>query len=110
MKLKIERSQAMLTFFFYFYGMNKIGFFLLVLLLNVFQSLSAQTLSMYKTFGGVHFTQSDSLLTETQVKMILFKESPKAYQEFKSAKKFSTFSAISGFTGGALILVPLATA
>ena len=70
----------------------------------------AQTLSMYKTFGSVHFTQSDSLLTENQVKMILLKESPAGYQEFKSAKKFSALSAVSGFTGGALVLIPLATA
>src|SRR4051812_17875754 len=90
--------------------MNKLGFLFTILLTVVSQNLIAQNLSMYKTFGGVHFTQSDSLLTENQVKMILLKESPKAYQEFKSAKKFSTLSAISGFTGGALILVPLATA
>jgi len=89
--------------------MNKFGFLSAILLLVVSPSLMAQKLSMYKTFGGVHFTQSDSSLTENQLKMILLKESPKAYQEFKSAKKFSTLSAISGFTGGALILVPLAT-
>lgn len=90
--------------------MNKINFLVFILLIVVSQRVMAQTISMYKKFGGVHFTQSDSLLTENQVKMILLKESPTAYQEFKSAKKISTLSAISGFTGGALILVPLATA
>lgn len=70
----------------------------------------AQTINMYKTFGGIHYTQSDSLLTENQVKMILLKDSKPGYDEFKSAKKFSTLSAVSGFTGGALILIPIATA
>jgi hypothetical protein len=84
--------------------------FISVALLIVIQSVQAQTLSMYKTFGGVHFSQYDSIITENQVKMLLLKESPAGYQEFKSAKKFHTLSAISGFAGGALVIVPLATA
>ena len=99
-----------LTFFFYFCCMSKLRISAVFSLVFISQCLSAQTISMYKTFGGVHYTISDSLLTENQVKMILLKETPAGYQEFKSAKKFNTLSAVSGFTGGALILVPLATA
>jgi hypothetical protein len=84
--------------------------FIFVALLGIMQNLQAQTLSMYKTFGGVHFSQNDSVITENQLKMILLKESPAGYQEFKAAKKFHVLSAVSGFAGGALIVVPLATA
>ena len=54
--------------------------------------------------------KSDSLISENQVRMILLKEAPAAYEEFKTAKKIGTFSSIVGFTGGVLIIVPLATA
>jgi hypothetical protein len=90
--------------------MSKLKFLACIALSLVSQSLVAQSISMYKTFGGVHYTMADSVLSENQVKMILLESSPKGYQEFKSAKKFSTLSAISGFTGGALVLVPLVTA
>ena len=90
--------------------MEKFKLFAPIIFMFVHTTLMAQSLSMYKTFGGVRYSQSDSLLTENQLKMILLKKSPVAYEEFKSAKKFSTLSSISGFTGGALILVPLVTA
>src|SRR6478752_9075395 len=90
--------------------MSKFKFTVLVIFTFISVNLTAQTLSMYKTFGGVHYMKSDSLISENQVRMILLKEAPAAYEEFKTAKKIGTFSSIVGFTGGVLIIVPLATA
>jgi len=65
---------------------------------------------MYKTFGGVRYTQNDSLLSERQVAMVLFKDNKQAYNELKKARKYNTLSSILGFAGGALVAVPVVTA
>ena len=65
----------------------------------------AQKIEMYKKFGGVDFMRGDTLLSERQVSMILFKDNKTAYNELKKAKKFNTFSSILGFAGGALIAI-----
>jgi hypothetical protein len=90
--------------------MNKIKLLpLVVLLFSAFQ-MRGQQISMYKTFGGVRFTQNDTVLTDRQVSMILFKENMDAYKEFKKAKKINTLSSILGFSGGALMGIPIVTA
>ena len=70
----------------------------------------SQKIEMYKKFGGVRFMQGDTLLSERQVSMILFKDNKVAYQALKKAKKFNAISSILGFTGGALIAIPVVTA
>jgi hypothetical protein len=69
----------------------------------------AQKIELYKKFGGVRFMRGDTLLSERQVSMILFKDNKPAYDQLKKAKKFTTFSSILGFAGGALIAVPVIT-
>lgn len=90
--------------------MRAIKVFVLLMLMTMSSSLMAQKLEMYKTFGGVRYVQGDSLLSDSQVAMILYKDNEAAYKEFKKAKKFSVISSIMGFSGGALIAVPLITA
>lgn len=70
----------------------------------------AQKIDMYKKFGGVRFMQGDTLLSDRQVSMILFKDNQQAYNEFKKAKKFNTLSSVFGFAGTALIAIPVITA
>jgi len=70
----------------------------------------SQKIEMYKKFGGVRFMQGDTLLSERQVAMILFKENKSAYVALKKAKKFNTFSSILGATGTVLIAIPVISA
>ena len=72
-----------------------------------------EKLLLYPTFGGVHFEyEKDTAVyqvTPRQVSQILF-DHPQAYEEFKRARRHSTWSGILGFAGAGLILVPAATA
>jgi hypothetical protein len=70
----------------------------------------SQKIEMYKKFGGVRFMQGDTLLSERQVAMILFKDNKSAYTVLKKAKKFNAFSSVLGFAGTALIAIPVITA
>jgi len=81
-----------------------------LLLCLIVQVATAQKIEMYKKLGGVRFMQGDTLLSERQVSMILFKDNKQAYGELKKAKKFNTFSSILGFAGGALIAIPVVAA
>jgi hypothetical protein len=89
--------------------MNK-SILLFILFLVAAQAASGQKITLYKTLGGVRYTQDDTLLSEYQVSMILFKDNKEAYQELKKAKKLNTLSSIFGFAGGALIAIPVVTA
>lgn len=84
-----------------------IGF---ILFLCFAEMANAQKIEMYKKFGGVRFTQRDTLLSDRQVSMILFKDNQQAYNQFKNAKKYNVFSSILGFAGGAMIAIPVVTA
>ncbi len=74
------------------------------------QIVMGQKIELYKKFGGVRFVRNDSLLSERQVSMILFKDNKQAYDALKGAKKFNRISSVMGFAGGALALIPIATA
>jgi hypothetical protein len=64
---------------------------------------------MYKTFGGVVYMLNDSVeLSPRQTASLLFTHE-KAYSEFKKARRWSTTSAITGFTGAAMVAIPLGT-
>jgi hypothetical protein len=82
---------------------------IVIFIISSFQAKSQQ-INLYKSFGGVHFTKGDTLLTERQVTMMLYKTSPDAYKEFKKARKYNTISSVMGFTGGILIAIPIVTA
>ena len=72
--------------------------------------VSAQRkITMYKTFGGVIYMLADSAeISPKQTASILFTH-PQAYPEFKKARRWSTASAVTGFTGAAMVAIPLAT-
>lgn len=70
---------------------------------------NAQKIYMYKTFGGVAYLLNDSVqLSNRQTGSLLY-QNQKAYTEFKKARTWSTCSAVSGFLGGAMVAIPLAT-
>jgi hypothetical protein len=88
--------------------------YLIGLLVLVSQDGHAQEkLFLYPTFGGAHFEyEKDSSVyqvTPKQVSQILF-DYPQAYEEFKRARRQSTWSGILGFAGAGLIIIPTATA
>lgn len=65
---------------------------------------------MYKKFGGVRYTRNDTLLSDNQVAMVLYKENSAAYVEFKKAKKVRAVASVMSFAGGILMAFPLGTA
>jgi hypothetical protein len=72
-------------------------------------SYSQKKLTMYKNFGGVVY-EMDTLTLSTKQVMMVLKQNPEAFAEFKVAKRKSTIGSILGFTGGLLIALPLVTA
>lgn len=82
-------------------------FFLTTLVLA--SAIGQKKLTMYKTFGSVVY-QMDTLTLSSKQLMMVLKENPEAYNEFKFAKSKSTISSVMGFTGGLLIALPLVTA
>ncbi len=69
----------------------------------------AQKLSMYKTFGGVIYELNDSVqLSSKQVATVLYANKD-AYGVFKQARKLNTISAIAGFSGAAMLAIPIVT-
>lgn len=89
--------------------MKRILFIALSLSLFTHVVTAQKKIMMYKTFGGVIYMLNDSLeMSQKQTAAVLF-TNPQAYQEFKAARMWSRLSAFSGFTGGALVAIPLAT-
>jgi hypothetical protein len=86
----------------------KIAVFILVLAAT--QQAAAQRLTIYKTFGSVIFMLNDT--TELSMKQAgtLIYQNQQAYEEFKKARTRATISSVMGFTGAAMIAVPVATA
>src|SRR5882672_6704000 len=70
---------------------------------------TAQKLTLYKTFGSVVFMLNDSVeLSMKQAGTLMYQHQP-AYEEFKKARSRATISSVMGFTGAAMIAVPLVT-
>jgi hypothetical protein len=82
---------------------------LLFLLLLLSSASFSQRLSMYRTFGGAHFTMDSVQVTNRQVSEILSID-PQATAEFKMARHKATAASIIGFAGGVLIGIPVGTA
>jgi hypothetical protein len=75
-----------------------------------FEKSAAQRLKLYKTFGGVVFELDDSVqLSQKQVMLLIYKNQL-AYEEMKKARTRATLSSILGFSGGALVAVPIVSA
>lgn len=75
----------------------------------VAQQAEAQKLTLYKTFGSVVFMLNDSVeLSTKQVGTLMF-QNQLAYGEFKKARSRATISSVMGFTGAAMVAVPLVT-
>lgn len=84
-------------------------FFLLFFFVVSFYA-TAQRLKMYKTFGGVVFELDDSVQLSMKQTMMLLNTNQPAYEEMKKARGTSTVSALMGFSGAALVAVPIVTA
>ncbi|MFM9841270.1 MAG: hypothetical protein ACKVOQ_23600 [Cyclobacteriaceae bacterium] len=64
---------------------------------------------MYKNFGGVVYEMDTLTLSSKQVMMVL-KQNPEAFAEFKVARTKATVSSVLGFASGLLVAIPLVTA
>lgn len=82
---------------------------LLLLLLGVSSAGLTQTLTMYKTFGGVRFERDSLVISPKQVQEILYDNSI-ALASFKKARTNSGVASVLGFAGGLLIGFPVGTA
>jgi hypothetical protein len=82
---------------------------LLLLTLSFGGAYGQKKLTMYKSFGGVVY-EMDTLTLSTKQMMMVLKQNPEAFTEFKLARRKSTISSVLGFTGGLLIALPLVTA
>lgn len=83
--------------------------FLSFLFLCFSQTIFAQEIKAYKTFGGVRFEMDTVSLGLNQVLEIV-KENPDAYSELRRAKRNYSAAGVCGFAGALLIIVPLGTA
>jgi len=89
--------------------MSKMKIVVAVLVLVMATKASAQKIYMYKTFGGVVYMLNDSIELSTKQTASLLFSHEKAYGEFKKARTWSTVSSITGFSGAAMVAIPLAT-
>lgn len=82
---------------------------IVVLVLATTVKVNAQKIYMYKTFGGVVYMLNDTMeISPRQTASVLFRHE-KAYSEFKKARAWSTISALTGFSGAAMLAIPLGT-
>lgn len=72
-------------------------------------SYSQKKITMYKNFGGVVYEMDTLTLSSKQVMMVL-KQNPEAFAEFKVARTKATVSSVLGFASGLLVAIPLVTA
>ena len=74
---------------------------------------TVQQLTMYRTFGGAHYEyQKDTAIFSVSPKQVLLilKEDPLAYAEFKKAKTNNSIGGILGFVGGVMVIIPIGSA
>lgn len=80
-----------------------------IFILSEESAVAQRKITMYKTFGGVVFEMDTITLSLRQTMSVVYKN-PRAYQEFKKAKKRLDISSVMGFSGGFLIAIPAVTA
>ncbi len=73
------------------------------------QTSFGQQINVYKTFGGYRF-ERDSVSISPKMVLRIFESNPQAYSEFKKAKRNYDAVGVLRFAGGAMIVVPVATA
>lgn len=73
------------------------------------QRAFAQKLTLYKTFGSVIFELNDSVQLSMKQAGTLIYQHQQAYEEFSKARSRATISSVMGFTGAAMIAIPLTT-
>ncbi len=88
--------------------MNNRALFIL-LILGCVELAFSQEINIYKTFGGYRF-ERDSISISPKMVLTIMKANPPAYEEFKRAKLNLDVTSALSFTGGILIVIPLATA
>lgn len=89
--------------------MSKVKIIVTLLALLAVAKASAQKIYMYKTFGGVIYMLNDSIELGTRQTANLLFSHEKAYGEFKKARTWSTISSVAGFSGVAMVAIPLTT-
>jgi hypothetical protein len=93
--------------------MSKTRILLIVLMLGVAGMASAQRgvqkMYMYKSGFGVIYMLNDSIELSTKQTAGLLFSHEKAYTEFKQARKWLAVSALTGFSGMAMLAIPLGT-
>lgn len=81
----------------------------LLLFLIIATTGKSQTITMYKTFGGVRF-ERDSLVISAKQTHDIISEDPIAFEQFRKARTNSAVASVLGFAGGLLIGIPVGTA
>ncbi|MCZ8023006.1 MAG: hypothetical protein O9302_01205 [Cyclobacteriaceae bacterium] len=71
-------------------------------------TLWAQPIEVNQTLAGARFMREDVELSSKQVQQLLRVDETLALQ-FKKARILSTYSGVSGFAGGLLVLLPVST-
>ncbi|HEV8514823.1 MAG TPA: hypothetical protein VGQ59_16175 [Cyclobacteriaceae bacterium] len=107
--IKLKVRPGVSSGFSIFVGMKtfKVVAFLVTIILS--QHALAQKITIYKTFGSVIYMQNDSIeLSTKQVSMALFPYQD-AYAVFKGARARATIASAFGFTGAAMIAIPVVT-
>ncbi len=89
--------------------MKKIALVALPLIVLLAHRAEAQKLTMYKTFGGVIYELNDSIQLSTKQTATVLYQNQKAYETFNQARKLNTTSGVLGFSGAAMVAIPLVT-
>ncbi len=73
------------------------------------QYAEAQKLTVYKTFGNVIFVLNDTVQLSMKQAATLIYPNQQAYEEFNKARARASISSVMGFTGAAMVAIPLGT-
>lgn len=90
------------------YYCMRIGFFFFLIFVVV--TSFGQRITMYKTFGGVVFEMNDSAQISMKQTMMLLYKNQAAHEQMMKARTQSTVSALMGFSGVALLTIPIVSA
>jgi hypothetical protein len=89
--------------------MKTLKIIIFLLAITATEKATAQKLILYKTFGSVVFMLNDSVELSMKQAGTLMYQNQSAYEEFKKAKTRAAISSVMGFTGAAMIAIPVVT-
>ncbi len=90
--------------------MNKLKTIVILFsMMTLSQAQAQKKLTLYKTFGSVVFELNDSVQLSMKQTLGLVYQNQQAYRELKKARTRGTLSGVMGFTGAAMVAVPLVT-